>query len=206
MSRGAIVIHMTAPDKTLRERLAARGDDMITGDIVGRLRDAYVSFARLDTQLPTLTRHAGLSDLNIDSLIYYAQVHEIRASRLNAFTTYVGAPSVRYLVLGDQRSHMIGDGVPAFMPYLGRSGSFLLQNFRGFAEDKYYGFANACDVDDPWRLWRTLGKPKIVALGDWASDALDSIPNMPHGAVPHPRHVRRFYQRDGEQYGQLLNS
>lgn len=204
LSRGAVVIYLTAPDEILRKRLTTRGDDLITEDIIDQIRTAYTLFARSNTQLPTLTRSANMDDAFIDSLCFYAQTHEMRASRLNAFTTYVGSPGVKYLFLGDRRANIDYPNDPAFMPFLGRSGDFLIKNFHSVAQDYHYGFANACDVDDPWLLWRVLGKPKIIALGTNANIALNSVPGMSHGVVPHPQFIRRFHHHDGKQYGQLI--
>jgi hypothetical protein len=88
------------------------------------------------------------------------------------------------------------------MPYPGTSGHYLLSLLDPNGSCRV-GLANACDVDDPIALWKTLDEPRVVALGRMASMKL-TWAGVPHGTVPHPQYVRRFHHATGHLYAVLI--
>jgi hypothetical protein len=157
---------------------------------------------------------------DLHRVIEEAERQEKLHVELNPFVTYVGPRRCDFLLFGDVR-HRIRDGYdpdnvksldPAFVPFGDTSGDFLIGAFLngGSGAGFNVGLANACDVDDPYKLWLAVGQPRVVALGRNAMRRLGTIqrvgfnPNHSWGAVPHPQYVRRFYHRDQWAYGQNI--
>jgi energy-coupling factor transporter ATP-binding protein EcfA2 len=140
---------------------------------------------------------------------------------LNRFTTYCGPRYPQWLLFGDVR-HNSRDQVhsefesrkqeqrnldPAFVPFPATSGHYLLSSIE-YLDPKVresIGWANACDVDDPVDLWRTLGSPRVVALGRNAQRKLDEL-GVPHGSTAHPQFARRFHSRKKDSYGASIEA
>jgi hypothetical protein len=205
MSRGAFMVHVThANDDVIVEQFTQR--DRVHGQITSEpvLRAVIQSFRQAvkHSRLPRIDCTNVLADAWPHYIVTAAQQHEEDAATLNAFTTYVGPPNPRVLLLGDTRNGewRNGDG-PAFGPYPATSGDFLMGHLpvelmRGL------GVANACDVDCPRTLWQALGRPTVVALGRRSQACIKkwSGPRV----VPHPQYVRRFFHREGDRYGRMI--
>lgn len=211
-SRGAVVVHVDPGLERTVANLLARGDDTVTSDQVPRLHELYDQAVR-NASLPVVrySYDAATTRLTVQT----ARTHELDRESLADFVTYVGPPRPYYLVLGDVRHELrhVVDAItqsgggehtrvvgPAFGPYPGTSGHFLLSHLPVELTSQFVGIANACDVDDVGDLWRRLGKPVVVALGWNAHNRLTEI-NVPHGAVPHPQYVRRFHNKHDTAYG-----
>ncbi len=197
-SRGALLVVITPDETELRACLVRRGDDPAELERVAAVREGYVRAASR-TSLPLL----WLKDEEVDEdltwlVIEQAQLHEQAATALASLTTYVGPPEPRLLLLGDVRATGAtpGDPRPAFMPYSATSGHYLLTALGDAITEHQVGLANACDVDDPGRLWRRVGRPPTVALGRNAQRAVTWAVRD----VPHPQWTRRFRYHDGESY------
>lgn len=147
-------------------------------------------------------------DCNVAEIIRTAQLWESYTAPLARYVTYIGAVAPKYLVLGDVRHGLDRveqivtrtDHRPAFMPYRGTSGHWLLT---ALTEDKALrastALANARDVDDVYALWRDLGRPKVVTLGQLAHRELEPY-DIPHGRAPHPQFGRRFHHHNQSSY------
>jgi hypothetical protein len=143
-----------------------------------------------------------------------AHRHELLYMELNKFTTYVGPRRCDFLLFGDTRNDYDDNDAtgrdPAFVPFGNTSGDFLIGAFTQGNQSFNVGLANACDVDDPYKLWLAVGQPRVVALGLNAKKKLSTIarvgfdPNHSWGAVPHPQYVRRFHHSDQWAYGQNI--
>lgn len=215
-SRGAFLVHLTDETALLQDRIARRGDNLITPDQVGELRVAYTAAVQR-SRLPKVQLYTS-HDLT------QAKVWEVTQLIINAarnverlhlelarFPTYVGPRWPDLLLLGDVRGrpgstinriHQRVDS-PAFMPLPGTSGKYLLTTLleAGGVDPSRarIGIANACDVDDPRALWATLGHPQTVALGrnaqrvaTWAEP------------VDHPQYVRRFHHHERAAYANWI--
>lgn len=204
--KGAVVAYLSATPNTLRQRIRERGDDMISPLQVDEIYYEYAVVASRSI-LPVERVFNSWTDADVDRVVRTAKTAETLASSLDPFVTYVGPRTPRVLLLGDVR-HPLRNGrrplnfderAPAFGPYPGTSGHFLLSHVKTV---RRVGFANACDMDD-WRvLHAVLGRPRIVTLGTNASKSVGSIS---HGAVSHPQFVRRFHHREGALYGSLIS-
>jgi hypothetical protein len=203
-SRGACVVLLKPSRKELMLRLAARGDDFITMDQLNAITLGYA-------QLPSYYfshRYMRGSDKSIPTprgIVQLARRMHLTAAALNLFETYVGPPKPSILLLGDERApaarHRQPD-LPAFVPYPATSGHYLLTHFdpRGTV-----GLANACDADDPLKLWLTLNSPNVVTLGRRATERANEL-CIPHGSVPHPQFIRRFHTQHGDEYAHLIRA
>lgn len=150
--------------------------------------------------------------IDLRNIVRTAQVRESYTFALDESVTYVGRLSQQYLLLGDVRHGLDvaaqletrSDRRPAFMPYRGTSGHWLLSAITGSRELRdRAALANACDVDDVYELWDNLGRPKTVALGKNAyGKAL--LSGIPCGVVPHPQFGRRFHHREQDSYAAAL--
>jgi thymidylate kinase len=199
-SRGALVVHVTVPTDVLRDRLAQRGDDLVTETQAVAARDG---FYRADhySVLPRVMSGDGHHALSAGLVVDAAEVHERLARKLNAFTTYIGRPQPDLLLLGDVRG---GDPethglAPAFQPRNGNSGTYLLTCLIGRTWGGT-GIANANDVDHARELWEVLNRPPTVTLGKNAAAAV----TWAHREVPHPQWVRRFHHDRWADYRRQL--
>jgi hypothetical protein len=204
-SRGALLVGMHPPEDELVRRLEAREPrstfDQITIDNAGRVLDRY----QLSYDLSGVEVLQVHDEPQVNTIIAAAERLAHGARRLVPFTTYVGPPTPDVLLFGETRGvdgrHAHGS-TPAFMSYPGTSGHYLLSLLDPNGAWRL-GLANACDVDDPLALWKTLGEPRVVALGRKASVKL-AWAGVPCGTVPHPQFVRRFHHDAGHLYAVLI--
>jgi hypothetical protein len=205
-SRGALIVYLE-PE---RAEVARR----IHPSQRGRMPDAIetMTLARWGEVIDRYQRALVMSGLDrarttdVAYILELAEALEGLASPLSKFTTYVGPPRPNILLLGDTRGvkgKLASGPAPAFAPYRGTSGHYLLSYLDVHPQGSLIGLANACDADDPDALWKTLGEPSVVALGAVAHNRLTEL-DVPHGAVPHPQYVRRFYHGTGHIYAQVI--
>lgn len=208
-SRGAYVIHVTGPNERVAGCIERRGDDLVGREQVRGI-DALFNTTAARSVLPKVTvdGHAIIDDVQMfNELIRRAGALARQTKPLRMFTTYIGPPSPKLLLLGDVRGKSMptcGDPRPAFMPYPATSGHYLLKHMAESLSPRqlaHIGIANACDVDDPHELWRTLGKPHVVALGRHAARTTRTW--VEH-VVDHPQFRRRFHHRRGAEYVDLI--
>lgn len=206
LARGALQVIITAPLAELRQRLNARGDELVTPEMLYEISDGY--FAAMEGNfLSTLICD---DPINVPSILALAADCWAHAHALRSFPSYVGSPTPRYLLLGEKRhDNTVG---PAFVPAAGTSGRFLLEHLLpALPGDVEIGLANASE-ENVVDLWHSLGRPKVCALGDVAYDQVMADINergghaFPLGATAHPQFVRRFHNRSGAQYARTILS
>jgi thymidylate kinase len=216
-SRGAIVVHVTDHADSLERVLAARGDDLVLPEQAKLMIDLFAD-AALDSTLPVIEVEArDTSDDTVSAIISFAMRQVRPVAPLADFVTYVGRPRPRFLLMGDVRG-VNGpapyDLRPAFMPYPGSCGEYLLravessftphERVERMAE---VGIANANDVDDVYKLWKALERPVVVGLGHKAQVTLcRRLPGYTSSGTnaPHPQYWKRFRHRDYEEYGTMI--
>lgn len=201
-ARGAVVVHVTASMSTIRQRLSTRGDDLVTLDQIDELNDRYFDVVQhLDVVHGRLYTEA---DENIYAQLQVlagtALAHEMRTAPLVEFPTYIGAANPTLLLLGERRNTF--DRPSAFVPAPNTSGAYLLEHLPEDVFATWLGIANACE-EDIGKLWETLGRPAVVALGRAAAEQCRQA-ELPHGVVPHPQYVRRFHHHHGRRYGAMI--
>lgn len=205
MSRGAYVVHVSGPEDRTTRCIEHRGDDLVNVDSVVLMHSLFEDCERLS--LNQFVRVDGYTVYD-DSLRYMNIIERAgalgrAATKLRHFTTYVGPPLPKLLLLGDVRGKStppIDDLRPAFMPYPSTSGHYLftyLTRRLNITQLQHVGVANACDVDDAEQLWETLGRPYTVTLGRRADKITGKWVNH---SVPHPQFVRRFKNAHGAEY------
>lgn len=211
-SRGAIIVFVRSTQAKISSRLSMSGRTLTPLDrlLVSRYDEVVRRYEKIlelsGVRWMNDPRDMGLGYL--PNVTYMAMLREKNATVLNPFTTYVGSPTPDVLFFGETRgvagSHAIGPA-PAFVPYLGTSGHYILSHLDTVKMNA--GFANACDVDDPRRILAVLGKgrtpPAVVALGRAAAHRLDSL-GVDHAVAPHPQYVRRFHNSYGNVYAEVL--
>ena len=151
---------------------------------------------------------------DLHRVIAVADEQEKLHIELNKFTTYVGPRRCDFLLFGDVRHNFdpttgVANLDPAFVPFSGTSGDFLLGALLngGTGNGFNVGLANACDVDDPYGLWLAVGQPQVVALGRNAKKRINEsgkIGFWARGVAPHPQYIRRFHHGDQWAYGQNI--
>lgn len=156
------------------------------------------------TQLRYLNLHTYADFADVDEIIELARTDESLTGRLNDFVTYSGPVKPTALLLGDVRNPNGYDGDdPAFLSFRGSSGYYLLSSLTAQPSPRDWvrsiGLANACDIDNPAKLWMELDRPPVVALGSHASRRLTDL-GISHGKVPHPQYVRRFHHKLHVEY------
>lgn len=189
-----------------------RGIDVNSPDLwqVTSLDRVRLEFQRTTYRTQLTTGHVYVGDGSpLVDICARARIEEQRASQLNDFVTYLGPTNPGILLVGDVRNATLtGNLDPAFVPFRGTSGYYLLksltsQTSRDWA--KTVGLANARDVDDVSHLWATLGEPSVVALGQNAAAKLRAV-GISCGVVPHPQFVRRFHHKLHIEYAWAIHN
>lgn len=204
-ARGAILVEMLGDDDYLLRRWDETPRQRISGvqrHHIPMINSLFTEALELSVLPRTAIRNADYDAEHADRLIRYALSTEaVAASSGGSFTTYVGPPEPKMLIMGDVRGGSAPElGGPAFAPYPGTSGAYLLETLGDALTERQIGIANACDVDNPQLLWERLGRPPTVTLG---VNANRFVP-WEHGAVPHPQFIRRFFNAYRRQYVDII--
>lgn len=202
MRRGALLVHVIAPQNEIMRRVNERGDDLIAAhqisDIVARYHQVL-----FESTMAVLPVWSPADDGMLTMAINIAMNLESLAIPLTSFNTYVGPIAPAVLLLGETRSIRAGHPVErsAFVPRPNTSGDFLL---RYLTDDVAMtcGVANALE-EDIGLLWERLGEPLIVALGREAERQCNQA-ELLCGVVPDPQFMRSFHHGKGKEYGQLI--
>lgn len=197
-SRGAFVIYPKVDPEQQAEWFAKRGDDMVAVHQLAKIEAGY-NHMRGQHLLPNY--HRDMNHLTaVDNLIVHACHRERMSMRLSHLVTYIGPPRPEWLLVGDIRNATYdGDLRPAFMPYRGTSGHYLLSALRRH-QFTGLGIINANDVDDAlWAQYRIFEDVPVVALGNHAHGKMNGT-GVHHNGVPHPQYVRRFHNKAGDAF------
>lgn len=210
-SRGATVVATRAQPSTLKQRLAARGDDHISDvDELMQVNDAYKL-----TWRDEIGYRSGeyWSDDNRDPvhvahrIINAAERNRAAAEHLAPYPEYIGSPRPATLLLGDTRNGGADEKVTTLLPFApvnGNSGDYLLRTL----SQRYVatmGLVNACDIGAERlnELYTSLRHPRVVALGRRAAHvAAEAV--IPCKRVNHPQYHRRFKYADGDRYREQI--
>jgi thymidylate kinase len=218
-ARGALVVTFDVPTDVLVRRTEKETGQPV-GDaerrVIDRVRARFFT-ATVNSRVTTLRfAPSDLVDTSfvVDRVVQLASTVEAYSAPVRDFVTYVGHPSPSILVLGDVRKRANDDpGGPAFVPYGGTSGAYLLRALGEATRDQRVGrlgLANACDVDDPLDLWEMLGRPwRVTLLGRNAALAVERKfrdLGVSVGVVDHPQYVRRFHHDRVNEYGHAILS
>lgn len=195
-SRGALLVRVDEDDEVVKQRI--HGDDE---QLINTLQASVVlaQYRKFSSTLPQT--HSK----SVDWIIKCAQITERWAAKLVQWPSYIGPPvghsrKPGILLLGEINPHPEVQ-TAALTPYTGRCGHYLLQACEHLMN---FGLGNACE--GPVRkLWCTLGRPKVVALGRTAQ-RICQAESIPHGAVAHPQWARRFKAGKQEVYGALIEA
>lgn len=211
-SRGAVLVHVTAPLTVIRARLERRGEDFLQLVHLRDVRASYVAAAaasgrRVTTRRYLTTNSGRASDA---TLIYDAARLEAGVVDAHAVTKgrWLGVSRPDVLLVGEETSprHLRGQR-PAyaapFAPYRDSSGWYLFGALTPAVVDAC-AVVNAREVDLP-RAYEVLNEPRVVALGR-AADTQLRHHGIAHATVPHPQHVRRFQHACAAEYGALIES
>lgn len=199
-SRGALIIYPEYTVDTLVERVTSRGDDMIGVDQLGKIAGAYAFMG--DKHITVATRAGSKAP---DALVALARWRETVSERLNHLTTYIGPPKPEWVLAGDIRNKTYdGDLRPAFMPFRGTSGHYLMSALSVRQLRSGLGIMNACDVDEAVEAaYFTFDDSPVVPLGVKAQRAMNGA-GREYPAVPHPQYIRRFYTRHADAYADAI--
>lgn len=211
-SRGAQIVHVTAPAGTLRKRCQSRGETYLQDEHIEQVRDAYFKLMK-GALCPVMTIEPGDPT---GPILPRASALEANAIGLAKFPTYIGPHDPDVLLLGERRGpRNLESHDAAFVPYRSTSGAYLMESiadFRLSTEGPHptFGIANACE-ENVSELVRTLSPYsnrhlEVVTMG--VKSATEVVGNYPHVdiklAAPHPQYVRRFHHASKQAYGAML--
>lgn len=225
-SRGALLVLLSPPAHALAERYDVRGDDLVRRDQLLEVDRRFISVMTASMLPSYLVTTERLTGLDVAAVLDNARALEDSCRILSPLATYVGSSRPQLLLLGDVRheyrtaerdpevaARAALDPAPAFVPYPGTSGHFLLSAF-GHLRARRLGLLNANDVDDALAGWKLLGRPPTVALGRPAQRTargwfdLDPVRGKwmlsRLGFAPHPQFVRRFAHAHGTEYARVV--
>jgi len=205
LARGAVTWHVTADLDTIYERVDTRGDDYVLREDLALIKSRY---DKLETQSATFAGRVDTLRTPVEvlarELVTQAEYYENAAQRLNRYPSYIGRPTPSVVLFGEKRG-----GQPpypttaAFYPERKAGSAATLLEALPDAYWRTAGIANVLEEPDVKGLLETLGEPKVVALGRVADRALTEL-GVPHGTVPHPQYVKRFYNKYVQDYGVLI--
>ena len=215
MSRGVAQFWLYQPLHVIQERINSRGDDFVNADELETILGQYEFAASQSCIIEKLSPPADSLDLVkdlADHIIGKSSEVSFEASKISGFPGYIGSPNPKALLVGDVRNIVAKYGEETklpFMPVDGNSGEYLLNalpdNFW-----KTVGIINVNDVPNVggtiYDLWILLGRPNIVALGRLAARGLEreGFSNDLFTTMPHPQYVRRFHNKDQQEYGNAI--
>ena len=197
-SRGAVVISMLPPLEVVRQRYLERGDEFVNLD---ELEEVWRGYDQLfGTARVT---HTVRDSLDVDWAMGLANIFELSVLHLADFPSYGGPPRVPVLFIGDSPGRAVASYrySIAFGPYPNTCGEHL---FRAISKTglPFFGLSNSDGVDVRG-LWNALRRPRVVALGNLASQRLEKA-RVPHAKVVHPQHAKRFKARERARYVRAL--
>ncbi len=209
---GALVVHLDPSHDVVRRNITDRG---VETEQDKRATERFAEtcelfrYAVLACGLPTYhVTHQMYDEVDVAEIIMRARRLERTAVALEPFTTYVGRQLIETLLVGDVRGTVrnpVRDLSPAFVPYPGTSGHFLMSALL----DAVYvnvGIINVNDTDDVVGALDVIdftGPRQVVALGANAHNRLSAL-GIEHGVVPHPQFVRRFHHGGCRAYGRAI--
>lgn len=214
-SRGAVTVFTVGQPERMSERVTRDKDDYVKYDVdhLKSLQDEYFKLL-----VPSRTRvfvhniDLGLT-VSVDEIIRGGEHLEGRIRQLNErWPDYIGQPHnfSATLLVGDVTGPVRPNGPDIdlpFMPMPATSGRYLAETLSE-SRIRRWGLVNAHHKDgqprlDLAELWRTIGQPKTVALGNAASTVLTAL-RIPHGVTTHPQYARRFHYGRREEYGNSI--
>ena len=215
MSRGIAQFWLYQPLHVIQERINSRGDDFVNADeletILGQYEFAASQSCIIEKLCPPANSLDQVTDL-ANYIIDRSSEVSFEASSISGFPGYIGSPNPKALLVGDVRNIVAKYGEETklpFMPVDGNSGEYLLN---ALPDDfwKTVGIINVNDVPNIggtiYDLWILLGRPNIIALGRLASRGLEreGFSNDLFTTMPHPQYVRRFHNKDQQEYGTAI--
>lgn len=199
---GAVKVFMDTDFETTVTRAYGRGEDLIPEQHARLVWDAYQEICTLkDNWLP-------VSKYKPEVIMDTARVLRLKAQALHRFKSYVGPKNPGTLIVGDKPDpHQNGRTLSplSFMPWTGSSGEYLLTTLEA-GGCRGYGLADA-RRDNISDLWETLGKPRVVILGEDAKQAMRIWPDVKDSVVAtleHPRYVSGFKMGALHKYAEFL--
>lgn len=213
-SRGVSQIWLYQPLEVIKQRLSTRGDDYVSVNELDQILAQYrkagsetaTDFSIIEPEPNSLDKISYLAKEIIDASYYNAS----KAKKLCDFPWYIGQPDPQVLLVGDTQNVKNKYGretILPFMPVDGNSGDFLLSSL----PNKFWKTVGIINVNDPHvtqvdELWHVLRRPKIIALGRLAEKGLKAhgFNDSQYVVLPHPQHVRRFFNSRKLDYGQEI--
>ena len=213
-SRGVHQFWLYQPLDVIQRRLSSRGDDYVTADELGKILGQYrLAADQVATEFEMLNPSSeSLKDVPqlAETIISNAHYSMSQVTQLTRFPWYIGRHDPQVLLVGDRRNIKDAYGeetILPFMPVDGNSGDFLLSSLPGNSW-KNMGLINVNDehVTEVDELWHILKRPKIVVLGRLAEKGLKAhgFRDEQYVVLPHPQHVRRFFNSRKLDYGQEI--
>lgn len=204
-ARGTTFWTVNQPYDIVKQRLETRGEDYLQSHHVqhvlqsfAEVNDKSVLTRRPITPSNDIADVPALAASLVDKSLNVAR----DAEPLREFPSYVGPRWPSILLVGEKRGGKPPFASQAcFMPLKNKSGEYL---WEWLTEDVSWqaGAANAYEDNVP-ELWKVLEQPAVVALGAAASKSLVEA-GVPHATVPHPQKVKRFHNKMGKEYGELI--
>lgn len=209
-ARGAVTV-VTRPDvqKTF-ERVVALDDDYVRHDKahLQSLQDAYEDLVPL-ALTPVYRHNIDAWPIDEELLITLAARRAMNVPRSLTRLNYIGVQRPEVLLVGDRPGN--GElGMLPFSPMPNSCGEFLFEALRKtvWGAQARWGIVNAFGRDGKGErrlepLWSDLGRPAVVALGNYAHEVLCNE-TIPHGRTYHPQYAKRFHHSLQSKYGRSI--
>lgn len=210
-SRGAFFIHADRDPRKLGQELIDAHEPIGPAELP-EVRSLFDK-ALKDVGAHGVWDYERHTDVDVDNFIDNARSNAVDVGRIwnRLGPGWVGTEQPHALIVGDELGPLKPGTTPPedipFAPYAATSGRYLLDSF---TEKMWRGIALVNSVSgrnqarrDLMTTWEAFGSPRVVALGQKASERLERW-NVPHQAVPHPQHWRRFRYNDREDYISMI--
>ncbi len=179
-SRGALKLWVCTPLPIVQQRIAGRGDDLITDSDIPVIWDWYNrTLSRIEGWYPS-PGDTVIKRQEVEAILETARTVEDEASYISKhYKYYLGGPSVDVLIVMMAEREPIGATKwdAPFKPYTGTRANALLEALQVSATPLRYGLVNAA-APKLRELLRDVQHRKIIALGNDAFHlANDNRPN-----------------------------
>ena len=190
-SRGAVTRVVHAPVETIKRRLRDRGEDLLEDGHVGLVWDFYNEYVEANDGWELIR-----STIDPIDLLENARRAQEEVFQLELLRSYVGPPRPRFLLVGSHASRISGNvqHFPAFAPYPGSFGSFLMAGLCHHGL-KDYGLLNVNVDQDLTVADIVLRFPNVIAFGARAEQAckkagIDPLLALPESGFDQHTHLR----------------
>ena len=204
-ARGGVTILCEGETEKILERVIALEDDYVEKNLehLQMLSDLYVDTWKR-ARAPVFRHNFDEGrEVNLNVVFGMARNLEREAAHPAIDEQYLGSLGATVLIVSDWESDVDSDirlfPFPAYDSH--GEGFYLMETLLAIPTLGEYGIVNA--YTDLLPIWKHFDKPRVVALGEVASNTL-AEQGIAHGVTYHPAYAKRFKHGEQKAYGNSI--